>query len=340
MVKAGKEQIKQYILKLISRYETKIVPKVVENFGISQSTAYNYVNELKRDGIITKDEKTAEYALVSVRTPFLYRNENLSEDRVFNKDIAPLLAGLDKHILSIWRYAFTEMMNNAIEHSGGEEIYVSVKTNPLETTMIVMDDGVGIFKNIQQYLLREKGEELPLDECVALLFSGKFTTAKSLHSGEGIFFTSHLMDQFLIYSDEETFSRSSFSDQQFQYKELGFENGTLVLMSLNNHSKKTTKEVFDRFSDVDEGFIKTQIPIAHMFPNGSPVSRSEARRLGELMLRFKEVDLDFSNVEEVGQAFCHELFIVWQERNPDILLKVCHANDDVQRMISRVKNTK
>ena len=72
-------------------------------------------------------------------------------------------------------------------------------------------------------------------------------------------------------------------------------------------SKKTTKEVFDRFSNVDDGFIKTQIPIAHIFPYGSPVSRSEGRRLGELILKFKEVDLDFTGVEEVGQAFCHEM---------------------------------
>ena len=86
--------------------------------------------------------------------------------------------------------------------------------------------------------------------------------------------------------------------------------------------------------------IKTQIPIAHVFPNGSPVSRSEARRLEELVLKFKEIELDFSNVEEVGQAFCHELFIVWQTRNPDKQINVVNASQDVLNMINRVKNTK
>ena len=339
MANASKEQVKQYILKLISHYETQLVAKVTENFGISKSTVYNYLSELKKDGVIEKDAETAEYVLVSKRYHFFYSNEGLSEDRIFNRDIAPLLLGMEKNIVSIWRYAFTEMMNNAIEHSGGAEICVSVMINPLETMVIIMDDGVGIFRNIQQYLLRERNEDTPLDECVALLFSGKFTTARQLHSGEGIFFTSHLMDKFIIYSEGETFSRNNFEDRQFRYKELDFEKGTLVLMSLYNQSKKTTKEVFDRFSDVEEGFIKTQIPIAHFFPNGSPVSRSEARRLGEMIARFKEIELDFTNVEEVGQAFCHEMFVIWQGRNPDIILRVCNAAPDVQRMITRVKNT-
>ena len=98
--------------------------------------------------------------------------------------------------------------------------------------------------------------------------------------------------------------------------------------------------MFNRFSDVDEGFIKTQIPIAHIFSGTGPVSRSEARRLGELIVKFKEVDLDFINVEEVGQAFVHELFIVWQRNNPDVKLNILNACDDVDFMIRRVKNTK
>jgi len=146
------------------------------------------------------------------------------------------------------------------------------------------------------------------------------------------------MDQFFIFSDDVFFSRSNFND--IKIKSLQNINSTIVCMSLNNHTKKTTKEVFDRFSNIDEGFIKTQIPIAHIFPYGSPVSRSEGRRLGELILKFKEIDLDFTGVEEVGQAFCHELFIVWQGRNPDIKLNVLNADTDVSNMIKRVINTK
>jgi len=230
------------------------------------------------------------------------------------------------------------MMNNAIEHSGASVISVTVAQNSLNTTIGISDNGMGIFKNIQNYMRTEKNDEIPLDECVSLLFAGKFTTAKANHSGEGIFFTSHMMDSFLIISDNNVFSRNSFTDKQIT--DISHEKGTIVTMSLHNQTKKTTLEVFNRFSDVDDGFIRTHIPIAHMFPAGNPVSRSEARRLSAVISGFKEITLDFSNVEEVGQAFCHELFVLWQNKNPDIVLNITEVNEAVDYMIRRVKNTK
>ncbi len=330
--------IMQYMLRQIDKRERNVVGKTIENFNISKSSAYNYLKKMCDEGMI-ESEKRGSYCLVTKKYKFRYANDGkLDEDRLFDRDIAKYFQHLEKNVISAWRYAFTEMMNNAIEHSNAKWITVVVGMNALNTSIMICDDGIGIFKNIQQYIKREKNEDLALEECVALLFAGKFTTAKQWHSGEGIFFTSHLMDQFMILSDGVWFSRDSFRDVQTG----GFTvpNGTGVYMVLDNHSKKTTLEVFDRFSDVEEGFIRTQIPIAHIFPNGSPVSRSEARRLGELVLRFKEIELDFLGVEEVGQAFVHELFIVWQGRNPEIRLNISNANQAVERMIKRVLNTK
>ena len=202
---------------------------------------------------------------------------------------------------------------------------------------MIADNGIGIFKNIQLFLKEERNEDLPLDECVSLLFAGKFTTARQFHSGEGIFFTSHLMDEFVIASDGMFFSRDNFEDAMIK----GFEgpSSTIVSMSLGNQTKKSTKEVFDRFADMEEGFIRTHIPIAHMFAYGNPISRSEARRLTALIAEFKEITLDFTDVEEVGQAFCHELFVVWQRNNPEVIIRVEGACQDVDFMIQRVKNT-
>ena len=335
MKNINKEKVKQYILTHIK--DNELVAKTVDTFKISKSSVYNYLNELINDGIIEKDAGNA-YQIATKRYSFVYSNLNLSEDKIFDKDIAPLVNMHEKNVFSIWRYAFTEMMNNAIEHSLAQEITVSVFINAVETIIEISDNGIGIFNNIQRYVKSEEGKELSQEEAAQLLFAGKFTTAKSMHSGEGIFFTSHLMDSFMIFSEKVTFSRTPFKDIQFELCETF--KGTAVFMALDNHSKKTTKEVFNRFSSVEEGFIKTQIPIVHVFPNGSPVSHSEARRLGELVLKFKEIDLDFTNVEELGQAFCHELFIVWQARNPEKQLNILNANEDVLNMINRVKNTK
>lgn len=335
MKNINKEKVKQYILTHIK--DNELVLKTVEAFKISKSSVYNYLKELLDDGIIKKMQDNT-YEIVSEIYNFDYLNVDLSEDKIFDRDVAQLVNMHEKNVLSIWRYAFTEIMNNAIEHSQADKIMVSVYKNAVNTSVAIYDNGIGIFNNIKEYVKNEEGKEISQEEAAQLLFAGKFTTAKSMHSGEGIFFTSHLMDNFLIFSDKMTFSRTPFNDFQLAFDEAV--KGTWVFMLLNNHSKKTTKEVFDRFSSVEDGFIKTQIPIAHVFPSGSPVSRSEARRLGDLVLKFKEIDLDFANVEEVGQAFCHELFIVWQARNPEKQLNVLNANEDVLNMISRVKNTK
>ena len=337
MARDNKEQIVSYILKLISVNDKEVVKKTTEAFDVSKSTAYNYIKELCQEGVLQKNGSS--YEIVSQKHTFSYENNGrISETRIFNTDVAPIFKGLEKNVFSIWQYAFSAMMNNAIEHSSSGKITVSVSINPLDATVVIADDGVGIFKNIQDYMKREFDRDMPLDECATLLFAGKFTTAKIMHSGEGIFFTSHMMDNFFIISDDVIFTRNNFTDEQL--KSEGMERGTLVCMSLSNHTKKIAREVFNRFSDVDEGFIKTQIPIAHIFPYGNPVSRSEGRRLGELISKFKEVNLDFSGVEEVGQAFCHETFIVWQGKNPEVKLNVINANEDVDWMIRRVKNTK
>ena len=336
MKNINKEKVKQYILTHIK--DNELVAKTVDTFKISKSSVYNYLNELINEGIIEKNQK-GTYDTVSKDYEYVYLNNDLSEDKIFDNDIAKHVNMYDKNVLSIWRYAFTEMMNNAIEHSRAQNITVDVHTNVVNTLISIYDNGIGIFNNIQEYVKKEENKEITLEEAAQLLFAGKFTTAKSMHSGEGIFFTSHLMDTFLIFSDKITFSRTPFNEFQLSFDKERFK-GTWVFMLLNNHSKKTTKEVFNRFSSVEEGFIRTQIPIAHIFPNGSPVSRSEARRLGELVMKFKEIDLDFTNVEEVGQAFCHELFIVWKARNSEKQLNILNANQDVLNMINRVKNTK
>lgn len=335
-----KEQVFHYMLRLIADNDNKLASKTLEAFegAVSKSTVYNYLAELCEKDIIKKNGSS--YELVTQEHLLGYKNDGtLGEDRIFERDIESKLSNLPKNVFSAWRYAFTEMMNNAIEHSSASEINVAIIKNVLKTVIIIADNGKGIFKNIQEYVKNEKKEELTLKECAALLFAGKFTTAKSMHSGEGIFFTSHLMDSFMILSDNVVFSRDNFDDINFESNTFD-EYSTTVIMELNNNSNKTTKEVFNRFSNIDEGFIKTQIPIAHIFSGTGPVSRSEARRLGELIVRFKEIDLDFINVEEVGQAFVHELFVVWQRNHPDVRLNVLNACDDVDFMIRRVMNTK
>ena len=330
-----KEQIKDYILNLIGQGEKHLTRKVCETFSISRSTVYNYTNELIRSGTVLRGDDGSLY-LAILKTGFVYTLPFCEEDRAFKRDILPLLKQFPDNVTAIWRHAFTEMMNNAIEHSESDSITVAVYQSAIDTQIVILDNGVGIFNKIRQYMRTEKDEDIPLEECVSLLFAGKFTTARQNHSGEGIFFTSHLMDSFFIVSDRLIFTRNNFTDGTAPAEFM--EHGTLVQMKLSNKSHKTVTEVFNRYTDDGNSFSKTSIPIAHIFTDGYPVSRSEARRLGSMLSEFEEAVLDFNGVPGIGQAFTHELFVVWQKNHPDIHLELVNVPAEAAKMISRVKH--
>lgn len=337
----NQEKVKNYILRLIKGGRKDYVKATVEAFNISKSSVYNYVNQMENDGLIEK--KNGGYTLRTSFYHYAFKNDGtLGEDRVYSQFISQHIQ-FKKNVNSIWNYAFTEMMNNAIEHSEAENIYVGISQNYLETQILIRDDGIGIFKNIQRFMKESKNESISLGECVSLLFAGKFTTAKQYHTGEGIFFTSHVMDEFVIYSDDNFFTRNNFASLQMEDEDLhnfmNMDKGTVVRMTLGNNSKKVLSEVFNTFAPVDEGFIKTSIPIAHMFSLGNPVSRSEARRLLGSISAFTDITLDFAGVEEIGQGFAHELFVLGKQKHPHINLKTINACKAVEDMIKRVINT-
>ena len=337
----NQEKVKSYILRLIKSGRKDYVKATIESFDISKSSVYNYVKQMETDGLIEK--KDGVYVLKTSFYHYFFKNDGtLGEDRVYSQFISKHIQ-FKKNVNSIWNYAFTEMMNNAIEHSEAENIFVGIFQNYLETRVLIRDDGIGIFKNIQRFMKESKNETITLGECVSLLFAGKFTTAKQYHTGEGIFFTSHIMDEFVIYSDDNFFTRNNFTSSQIEDETLhsfmNMDKGTVVRMTLNNNTKKVLSEVFDTFAPVDEGFIKTTIPIAHMFSAGNPVSRSEARRLLESISAFTDINLDFTGVEELGQGFAHELFVLGKQKYPYINLKTTNTCKTVEDMIKRVINT-
>lgn len=334
-----RNKIWQYIMQHIEMDDSEVVSKTVATFGISKTTVYNYLKKMVADEyLIPSKEAVCGYALKITAYSFDYHtSEKLEEDRIFNKDMRPLFADYPKNVFDCIQYIFTEMMNNAIEHAEAENIRTVVLITKLNTSIIILDDGVGIFKKIQNYFA-QRGEKLTLDEAVDALFPGKLTTAEKNHSGEGIFFSSKAADEFAILSDDKMFRRDSFSNARYDFKDTV--KGTAVYFCIANNSAKQLKDVFGMFSDSEKGFFKTQIPITHMFSDGNPVSRSEARRLGGFIDRFEEVTLDFKDVDSIGQAFTHELFIVFQGNHPNIKINIENANEDVTNMILRVKNTK
>ena len=113
--------------------------------------------------------------------------------------------------------------------------------------------------------------------------------------------------------------------------------GTLVSMRLSNDSVRTLQEIFDQFSAPEEyTFAKTIVPVRLAQHEGEKlVSRSEAKRLTMRFERFQTVVLDFTGVEEIGQAFANEVFRVFGNAHPTTQLLPINLTLAVENMVKR-----
>ena len=334
--KKKREQIKQYLLEKIGKGDTGIADACAAATGLSVSSVYRYLQQLEEEGAILRDGHRLYLRAQSHVFTYTHRTLSRSFDTaVYENDIAPLLTDCAGNVLRIWAYAVSEMVNNIIDHSEAETAQAVVLKDPVNTTILLRDDGIGIFRKIQSHFRFPATED-----AITALFKGKLTTDAAHHSGEGIFFTSRAMDLFAALSGGKIFTHDDYDDLQKKIGDIadlrGWENfpGTVILMRLSNHSSKNLKDVFDAFADEEGAFQKTRIPVSHFF--AAPVSRSQARRLAERLELFEVVELDFAGVDWIGQGFAHELFVVWQRQHPGVRLVPIHENTDVRRMIHHV----
>jgi hypothetical protein len=80
--------------------------------------------------------------------------------------------------------------------------------------IVIIDDGIGIFRKIKNALNLEDERESALH-----LSKGKFTTDPKNHTSEGIFFTFQAFDSFHITSSEMAYIRDN-TDQTGLWKQL------------------------------------------------------------------------------------------------------------------------
>ena len=327
-----KQAVVRYILEKITQRDTGLTKTVSEAMGINQNTVHSYISELIDQGVIRR-AKRGQYELV--RQEYEYRLERSkgeldSDIYAYQNCLAGILRDEPKNVQEIWAYVFSEMFNNVIDHSGASEAHIRIIRDPVCTSVTLSDNGVGIFRKIQEFFGFES-----MDDAIGELFKGKLTTDSVNHSGKGIFFSSRMMDDFLILSDGKVFSINKYEESKLSDMVEPTVTGTRIYMSLSNSSNKKASEIFDRFADVDNGFTKTSIPLKNIF-DSSPVSRSQAKRICNRLDRFEEVTLDFDGIDWMGQGFAHQIFVVFAREHPALRLLPVNMNPAVEKMYRHV----
>ncbi len=334
---------KDKILKYLKHKKSTSGKEIADLLGISRQAVNKHIKVLIQKGKVVKEGHTrgAVYKIAGKIKPLKqlkqrYVLTDLEEDKVFNEVelYLNLRKNLRKNVFDIVKYTFTEILNNAIEHSQSKDCLIEVMIDQYMYNFIIRDYGIGIFYSIHTKF------NLP-DETSAIqeLIKGKTTTMREKHTGEGVFFTSKSGDIVTFRSHKINLIFDSIKKDIF-VEEKKFIKGTEVKLSISKNSKRDLKKIFNQYSpeEFDYRFERTKIFIKLFHKDY--ISRSEARRLIFGLDKFKEIILDFKGVKSIGQGFADEVFRVFQKLHPDIVIKVENLNPIIRSIISHVVDNK
>jgi len=262
-------------------------------------------------------------------------NKDLEEDIIFEKlkQQLPILTNLNEDLDSILYYTFTEILNNAIEHSNSDDIHIVLGEENNNIIFEITDTGIGIFNNIKQK--KKLSNNL---EAIQELLKGKTTTMPHSHTGQGVFFTSKIADLFII----DSFNHRLIIDNNVNdifIEDIQTNKGTKVRFEISNQSKHHLNDVFNEYQAEPDSFAfdKTKILIKLYNAGTIYISRSQARRLTHNLHKFNKIVLDFKDIKVIGQAFTDEIFRVFAHKYPHIVLETINASKTVDFMINRVQ---
>jgi anti-sigma regulatory factor (Ser/Thr protein kinase) len=332
--------VREFILENVDAHPKAITSMAAKQFGLSRVAINRYMNRLIGDGVLIAKGKTSgrRYSLKAEKHLFeIELFPGIAEDAVWRFRIQPLLTDAPKNIVDICQYGFTEMLNNAIDHSESKTALISLEQTFNGIEINVYDYGVGIFEKIQKDFNLEDPRSALLE-----LSKGKLTSNKRLHSGEGIYFTSRMFDKFSILSGNLYYTRMRRDDEAWLIETKDRQShtvGTKIFMTISKRAVRTTQEVFEAYQGDNLSFRKTHVPVKlALYPGEQLVSRSQAKRVLARFGNFSEVMLDFAGVDEIGQPFADEIFRVFRNAHPETELVTLSTNEKVKAMINYVKS--
>ena len=338
--------IKKAILGRLRKKKTITAGEIAELCNVSRQAAHGHLAELAKGNKIIRIGTTrgAYYVPYSKKMAkglqkgrITYRarlrNRGLEEDRVYARigHNRPAIKKLAENTRDILYYAFTEMLNNAIEYSTSAIITVLLELRHDDVYFEIVDSGIGIFNHIRRrFGLKDTYEAL--EE----LLKGKRTTMPDKHTGEGIFFTSKIADTFEIESSKTKLIIDNKKNDIYT-EEIPARGGTKICFQVRKRTRKSLEGLFKQYTDEEYEFHKTKVTVRLYQKGVKYISRSQARRLIMGLDKFKVIVLDFSKVKAIGQGFADEVFRIFQSNHPDISINPTNCCKAVDFMIKRTR---
>ncbi|HEV8689515.1 MAG TPA: DUF4325 domain-containing protein [Ideonella sp.] len=326
-------QVTTWITRVAEEHPADLAKAVAGRAGCGIGKARGLVKQLVELGWLQRqgEGRKARYSPGRLRQIVQrYPLAGLNEDLPWSRDFAPHFE-LPKNVRQMMQHAFTELLNNAIDHSEGQFVTVSMRQTPAHLQLLVSDDGRGLFDKIRE------GFDIE-DPAMAMLelSKGKLTSQPERHTGRGLYFTSRLADVFDLHANAVAFQHREWDPRSWKQGRAMRQSGSAIYLAITLDTARTLDEVM-RSASLDAqnySIERTTLPLRLIANEDVGLeSRAQARRVAARLTEFKQAELDFTGIEHIGQGFADELFRVFGRNQSAVRLVVKNASPRVTAMI-------
>jgi anti-sigma regulatory factor (Ser/Thr protein kinase) len=327
-----------WITAAAAQHPHDLADHVAQRIGVTRRTANKALqrmvelNWLAREGPARRPSYRAGLLRQVVRS---YELEGLEEDIPWSRDFAPYFV-LPASVQRMVQHTFCELLNNAVDHSEGTSVTVSLRQTPSHVQLLVSDDGRGVFDKIHEAFALD-------DPTLAMLelSKGKLTSQPQRHTGRGLFFTSKLADIFDLHANEVAFQRRDWDAGGWLPGRAMKRRGTSIFAAIALDTRRTLEATLQAYSHdgAGFGFERTVVPLRLITSSLAGLeSRAQARRVAARLHQFRRAEVDFNGVAHIGHGFADELFRVLARQDSISELVPINMSPAVAAMIDSVRS--
>lgn len=329
--------ITQWITAAAHRHPDDLATHVAERTGLSRASAQKAIQRLVEAQWLVREgtPRRPTYRPGTLRQVVgRYALGGLEEDVPWIRDFAPFFT-LPQNVMRMAQHIFTELLNNAIDHSEGTSVTVSLRQTPTHMQLLVSDDGRGVFEKISEAF------DIA-DPAVAMLeiTKGKLTSQPQRHTGRGLFFAAKLADVFDLHANDTAYQQRSWDTAGSLRGRPACRTGTSVFVAISVDTPRTLDEVLKSYSldGAGYGFDRTILPLKLLTTQNTGLeSRAQARRATARLQQFRRAEIDFEGIADVGHAFVDELFRVFKADHPQVELVPMNMGPRVAALVQSVQ---
>jgi hypothetical protein len=150
-----------------------------------------------------------------------------------------------------------------------------------------------------------------------------------------------LADVFDIHANHCAFQRRAWESGGWQEGKPLPRQGSSIYMAIALDTQRSLDQVLAAWSVAGDGiaFDRTTIHLRLLAGPGQPLdSRAQARRVTARLATFKQAEISFEGVEDVGHGFIDELFRVFARAHPQVELLPTHMTPRLAALLKGAQN--